>query len=288
MPINSLDHLMRKTTDGSVTSVDWQYTTNRQCIASTWNDLSAINSGIANLFPGTSLQWVNCNSSTPFALFPGQPVDEASGFTKHVIYASVLSASSTAVPGVLLLVDMQGYWPGIPLTTGAQTLLGTPTLRYINGEGLKLYPVITTATGSATPTLSLSYTNQAGAPNRNLSHTITMISSAQIGRLWHSSVTVTATPSPFLPLAGGDTGVQNVNSITMSSATTGAIALCLVKPLLTVPIVSISSIVERDFVTQLTTLPEVKNDACLTWLYFSGASAAINSNIYGSLEMVWG
>lgn len=288
MPINSLDHLMRKTTDGSITSVDWQYTTNRTCIAGTWNDLAAINSQIANLFSGTSREWVNCNSSTPFALTLGQPVDEASGFTRHAIYAGALSAVSSAVPGVLLLVDMQGYWPGITLTTGAQTLSGTPTLRYMNGEGLQLYPVVTTATGTGVPTLSLSYTNQAGESNRNLSHTLTMIASSQIGRLYHSAVTSTATPSPFLPLAGGDTGVQNVGSITMSAATTGAFALCLVKPLLTVPIVNVSSIVERDFVTQLTSLPQVKNDACLTWLYYSGSSTDINSNIYGSLEMVWG
>jgi hypothetical protein len=62
----------------------------------------------------------------------------------------------------------------------------------------------------------------------------------------------------------------------------------LAKPLITIPIVTISTVVERDFVNQLTTLPRVYNGACLTWLYYSGAAAAINSNFYGSLEMVWG
>lgn len=290
MPINSLDHLMRKTTDGSITSVDWQFTTNRVCVANRWNDAAALNTtGPRNTFPGTALTWVDCNSSSSFALPIGQAVEEASGFSRHLIFGSAVSAAAAAVPGVLMLVDLQGYWPGLTNVTSPQTLSGTPTLRYPNGEGLKLYPVVTTVTGAGTPTLSLSYTNQAGTPDRNLSHALLMGGSVPVHTIYHYAPSSTVFgASPFLPLAGGDTGVQNVTSVTMSAATAGAFALCLAKPLITIPIVQVSSIVERDFVTQLTSVPRIYNGACLTWLYYSGAATLVDSNIYGSLEMVWG
>ncbi len=290
MPINSLDHLMRKSTDGSITSIDWQFTTNRACVTNRWNDASGFNTtGPINTFPGSALTWVDCNSSSPFALPLGETVDEASGFSRHIIFGSALSAAAAAVPGVLMLVDLQGYWPGLTNITTPQTLSGTPTLRYPSGEGLKLYPVVTTGTGSGSPALSLSYTNQAGTPNRSLSHSLVMPISTPPNTLYHyAPSTLGFGANPFLPLAGGDTGVQNVASVTMSAATGGTFALCLAKPLITIPIVQISSVVERDFVTQFTSLPRVYNGACLTWLYYSGAVTLINSNIYGSLEMVWG
>jgi hypothetical protein len=294
MPINSLDHLMRKTTDGSVYSVDWQFTTSRICVASRWNDLSFINSppGAVNTYPATNgaLAWVNCNSSNEFALSIGTNADETSGLTKHIIFGSAVSAVSTVVPGVLMLVDLQGYYPDISTnTTDPQILSGTPTLRYPNGDGLKIYPVVTTATDVGTPTLSMSYTNQAGANNRSLSHGLVMPASTPVGTLYHFAPSATGFGAgPFLPLQNGDTGVQSIESVTFSAATTGTIALAVANPLITIPIVTISNMVERDFVNQLTSLPRIRNDACLTWLYYSGAAAAINSNIYGSLELVTG
>lgn len=296
MPINSLDHLMRKTTDGSVYSADWQFTTNRACVASRWNDLSFINSapGAVNTYPATNgaLTWVNCNSSNEFALSIGTNADETSGFTKHIIFGSAVSAVSTVVPGVLMLVDLQGYYPGISTnTTDPQILSGTPTLRYPNGNGLKIFPVVTTATANDTPTLSMSYTNQAAANNRSLSHGLVMSALTPVGTLYHFAPSATSFgASPFLPLQNGDTGVQSIQSVTFTTAAanTGTIALCVAKPLITIPIVTISNMVERDFVNQLTSLPRIRNDACLTWLYYSGAAAAIHSNIYGSLELVSG
>jgi hypothetical protein len=284
---------MRKTTDGSNFSADWQFTTSRACVTPRWNDASFINSppGVVNTYPQTNgaLTWVNCNSSSDFALSIGPNVEAASGVTKHIIYGSAASAVSTAVPGVLMLVDLQGYYPGISLSTSTQTLLGTPTLRYPNGDGLKIFPVVTTATGADTPTLSISYTNQSGSSTRSLSHGLVMPASAVAGTLYHYVPSATGFgASPFLPLQNGDTGVQSIESVTFSTATTGEIVLCVAKPLITIPIATISNAVERDFVNQLTSLPRVRDNACLTWLYYSGAATAINSNIYGSLELVWG
>jgi hypothetical protein len=295
MPINSLDHLMRKTTDGSIYSADWQFTTNRVCVAGRWNDTSLLNTapGPVNTYPATNgaLTWVNCNSSSEFAIPVGDDVDEANGFTKHIIFGSALTAVSTGVPAVLMLVDLQGYYPEISLTTNSpQTLSGTPSLRYATGDGLKIYPVVTAASDTTTPTLSLSYTNQGGTSGRSLSHTLTMLASAPVATLYHHGPTTSNFGAgAFLPLQNGDTGVQSIETVTLSAAgTQGSIALCVAKPLITIPIVTISNSVERDFVNQLTSLPRVQNGACLVWLYYSGAAAVINSNFYGSLEFVWG
>jgi hypothetical protein len=294
MPINSLDHLMRKTTDGSIQSTDWQFTTNRLCVASRWNCAGALNSppGAVNTYPATNgaLTWVDCNASSEFALPIGPSVDELNNISKHIIFGSALTATATGVPSVLMLVDLQGYWPSIsPDTTDEQLLSGTPTLRYANGEGLKLYPVVTTATDANSPNLALSYTNQAGVTGSNLSQTLTVVASAAVGTLYHAQNVTTSIIGPFLPLANGDTGVQTVNSVTMSGTlATGEFALCLAKPLLTIPLVTISNIMERDFANQLPSLPRVRNDACLVWLYYSGAATVINTNFYGSLELVWG
>lgn len=294
MSINSLDHLMRKSTDGSIYSTDWQFTTNRISVATRWNDVSSLNTapGPVNTYSATNgaLTWVDCNSSSTFAIPIGPDVDEAGGITKHVIYASALSAVAAAVPGVLMLVDLQGYWPGISVnTTSPQSLSGTPTLRYPNGEGLKMYPVVTSATGAGTPSLSISYTNQAGTPSRSLSHTITMPASIPVSTIYQASPsTTTVSAGPFLPLQGGDTGVSNVTSVTFSSTTSGVIALCLARPILTIPIAIASLLSEKDLVNQFTSLPRVRNGACLVWLYYTGAAAGANTNVYGTLEAVWG
>ncbi len=286
MPINSLDHLMRKSTDGSAYPIDWQFTTNRACTANRWNDATLLNTTPSYSYAATNgaLTWVNCNSSSQFALPIGETIDEISGFSKHIIFGSAVTAVGTAVPSVLMLVDLQGYWPEIAIS-GTQSLSGTPTLRYPNGEGLKVYPVATSTTGTGTPNISLSYTNQAGVSGRSLSHTLPGVASTPFATLYHNAATGAG---PFLPLQGNDTGVQNVTSMSFSTSTTGAIALCLVKPLITIPMVTVSSIVERDFVNQFTSLPRIYNGACLTWLYYTGAAAVINSNVYGTLETVWG
>ena len=94
---------------------------------------------------------------------------------------------------------------------------------------------------------------------------------------------------PFLPLANGDTGIQNVASVTFSAASgAGVGALCLARPLLTLPITTVSVAAERDLLNQLPSLPRIVDGACLTWLYFAGAATAASTNFFGSLEAGWG
>lgn len=286
MPIPSFDYLMQRTTNGFSYRADFSLTLNVAGTAGRWMDMSRAGMHPSpNLYPATNgaRTWVTCDSSSGIGL-PIGPTP-ASIESKHIFLTTMLSSISTSIPGYFILVDLQGYWPGISLTSSSlQSLSGTPTLRYENGEGCLLYQVVTTASGSTSQNLTLSYTNQAGTSGRSLPFTYTVAASTSIGLGY-----VNSNQPLYLPLAGNDTGVQNVASVTYSATnTTGAVALCLARPILSIPIYTLGNILEKDFVNQFPSLPRVRDNACLVWLFNPGASVVINSNFYGSVEYVWG
>jgi hypothetical protein len=289
MAINSLDGLMNRTTNGFIYSADWQFTSNVTATAARWMDVPRFTNTFLYANTNGNLAWVSCNASSNIGIPTGPNIDSNSE-SKHVFFASAMSAVTTGVPGYLMLVDLQGYWADISGTIATtQNLTGTPSPRYANGEGCFLYSVTTTATGTGTPTYAVSYTNSAGTTGRSLPISVVAAASTPVGYI-HNSTTAANGGGVFLPLAGGDTGVANVASVTFTNAhaTAARFALCLAKPLLSVPLGVVNNINERDFMTQFPSLPEVKNDACLVWLYFPGAATAANTNFYGSMEFVWG
>lgn len=211
--------------------------------------------------------------------------------TKHLVNIGAYSAVATAVPSVLMLVDICLYYPGIVTTSAsAQTLTNSTSLtRYTDGAGLRAFFVMTTAAGANTPTVQISYTNQAGTASRSLPVTTAFTASAIVGHITHSG-TAANNYGPFLPLASGDTGVRSVQSLTITtpSATSGTGALVLCRPLATLPLTTVSVASERDLFNQLPSLPKIVDGACLTWLYFAGAATATSTNIYGYCDFAWG
>jgi hypothetical protein len=79
-----------------------------------------------------------------------------------------------------------------------------------------------------------------------------------------------------------------VATVTFSAANTGTGALCLARPLLTLPLTTVSVAAERDLLNQLPSLPRVVDGACLVWLYLAGAATATTTNFYGAVEFGWG
>lgn len=293
MPFSSMDDLVNEITSGKFVRADWNKITGAAAYAAgRWYDFSPLNgTPVANAWAGTALAWRSCDETTGNGtqIFGLQHGGNVSTDTKHILNVQALTAVATGVPGQLMLVDLQGYWPGIALNSASlQTLTGTPSLRYTNGEGCRLFGVITTAAGATAQNLSLSYSNSVPTSGRSLPVTVAMTASGIVGHISHSG-TAANNYGPFLPLAGGDTGVSNVASVTMSAANTaGVMALCLAKPLLTLPLTTVSVAAERDLLNQLPSLPQIKDGACLTWLYFAGAATAANTNFYGSVEAGWG
>jgi hypothetical protein len=293
MAFTSMDDIVSEITSGKFIRQDMNKITGAAAYtANRWYDMSALNGfPVANAWAGTALAWRSCDETTGNGtqIFGIPNGGNVSTDTKHVMNVSAVSAVATAVPGVLMLVDMQGYYPGINTNTlSAQTLTGTPTLRYSNGEGVRSYFVSVTTSGATAHSLSLSYTNQAATAGRTLPVTVSMTASAITPHVSHSG-SAANNYGPFLPLASGDRGIQSVQTITFSAASgAGTGALVLARPLLTLPITTVGVASERDLLNQLPSLPRVYDGACLTWLYFAGAATAANTNFYMSAEFAWG
>jgi hypothetical protein len=292
MPFSSMDDLVNEITSGKFNRADWNKLTGAAAYtAGRWFDFSSLaGTPVANAWAGTARDWRTCDETTGngtqiFGLPHGGNV---SPDTKHVLNVSALTSVATGVPGQLMLVDLQGYWPGISNNSAvAQTLTGTPSLRYANGAGCRLFWVQTAAAGGTAQNIALSYSNTVPTSGRALPVTVSMTASAIAGHISHSG-TAANNYGPFLPLASGDTGVSNVASVTFSAANTGTGALCLARPLLTLPLTTVSVAAERDLLNQLPSLPRVMDGACLVWLYFAGAATGATTNFYGGVEFGWG
>jgi hypothetical protein len=289
MGFSSLDDLVSEiTANGKFHRNDWNKITGAAAYtAGRWYDFSPLaGTPVANAFTGTALAWQSTNEASVFSLYHGGNV---STDTKHALNVGAVTAVATGVPAQLMLVDLQGYWPGISTNSGTlQTLTGTPTLRYTNGAGCRLFTVTTVASGGTAHNIALSYSNTTPTSGRALPVTVSMTASAIVGHIAHSG-TAANNYGPFLPLASGDTGVSTVASVTMSAASgAGTMALCLARPLLTIPLTTAAVAVERDLVNQLPSMPRVIDGACLVWLYFAGSATAANTNFYGHLELGWG
>ncbi len=292
MPFSSMDDLVNEITSGKFNRTDWnKITGGTTYTAGRWYDFSGLNgTPVANAFAGTALAWRTCDETTGngtqiFGLPHGGNV---SPNTKHVLNVSAITSVATGVPAQLMLVDLQGYWPGITNNSAtAQTLTGTPSLRYTNGAGCRLFWAQTAAAGATAQNIALSYSNTVPTAGRTLPVTVAMTASGIVGHISHSG-TAANNYGPFLPLASGDTGVSTVATVTFSAANTGTGALCLARPLLTLPLTTVSVAAERDLLNQLPSLPRVMDGACLTWLYFAGAATAAATNFYGAVEVGWG
>lgn len=291
MAFSSLDDLVNKLSLGQTTGPQvWNKIVGASAhTAGRWYDFSGLNgTPIANAWAGTALNWVTCNEAAGNGtqIFGIPHNGNVASATKHLI--NTMAVTPGVVPGVLMLVDMQGYYPGISLNSAtAQTLVGTPTLRYTNGVGVRAFLSVTTASGATAHNIAMSYTNQAGTAGRALPVTVSATASAIVSHIPHSG-TAANNYGPFLPLAGGDSGIQSVQSVTVSAASgAGVASLVLARPICVLPLTTSGVAVERDLVNQLPSLPRIIDGACLTWLYFAGGTTAASTNFYGSIEAAW-
>lgn len=293
MGFSSMDDMVGEITAGKFYRNDWNKITGAAAYtAGRWYDMSWLaGTPVANAYSGTALAWTACDETTGngTAIFGLPHGGGVSADTKHLLNVSAVTGVATGVPGVLMLVDMQGYYPGISMASAsAQTLTGTPSPRYTNGAGVRAYLVITSTSGATAHNVNISYTNTASTSGRTMPVTVSCTASAIVPHITHSG-TAANNYGPFLPLASGDTGIKSVQSLTLSaSSTAGTAALVLCRPLLTLPLTTVSVAAERDLVNQLPSMPRVYDGACLTWLYFAGAATAASTNFYGSVEMAWG
>lgn len=128
-------------------------------------------------------------------------------------YLARLQAGATQA-GALLLLDRLWHNGGYTITSTSAQNSTTPTwpARDIagstNGDGVMLALEISAATGAGTPTITISYTNEAGTAGRSATNQLAALASSAIGATY------------FIGLQAGDKGVRSVQSLTLSATWT--------------------------------------------------------------------
>lgn len=297
MAVSSVSDISTAISTGKVWQSFWYKSQFAQSNHACWVDLSA-SAGIPNAttWPGVALACQNVGAASGIGLWHPTVTPDV----KHLLsLTAVPSGTQLAAPGILVLLDVQCYWPGISANTASlQTLTGTPTLRYANGEGCRLYLTNSASLGTGNANVSISYTNQAGTTGRALPVTVALENSNSGGSysagfgspIVHTNTNASFSTNkygPFLPLASGDRGVQQVASITLSAGTgAGTLVLVLARPLAVLPIGLISVASYSDYFSMVPGMPVIKDDACLTLI--GKFSTQGGSPISGSVSMVWG
>lgn len=127
---------------------------------------------------------------------------------------------SATQAGTLLLLDRIWHNGGYTITSTAAQNSTTPTwpsrcptsgiddTPNTTGHAVLLALEISAATGAGTPTITISYTNQAGTAARTATNIQATVASSAIGATY------------FIGLQAGDTGVRSVQSLTLSATWT--------------------------------------------------------------------
>lgn len=198
--------------------------------------------------------------------------------------ARVATSLANAIAGTVIAFTDAG--------TGTHTM--TIQMRSANGAGCEALFVSQTAPSTGGPTLSASaYTNQAGTGSRAFQGTPTFgaAADAYATRIIHSG-NATGRFGAFLPKQAADTGIQKIDSFTWSGGTaytgSGVIALCIVKPIAEIVMPVTGLLAERDLRSQLVSLPQIEDGACLSWLLFGTGATTTASPFMGTLEYGWG
>ena len=138
------------------------------------------------------------------------PVPAASGNTHLARFSGVSSAQA----GVLLLCDRLWHNAGITITSAtAQTINSAAwpardANGSTNGEQVLIGLEVSAATGAGTPTLTLSYTNQAGTAGKTGTNSVATVATSAVGTFYP------------IGLAAGDTGVRSIQTYTQSATWT--------------------------------------------------------------------
>ena len=122
-----------------------------------------------------------------------------------------------------------------------------------------------------------------------LGATVSNTASSIASHILHSGA-ASGNIGPFLPMAAGDSGVRRVDSATFSaaSAAAGSVSIVLCKPLASIPLPYGFVGAERDFMSQLPSLPQVRDGACIGFLLYAGAATTIGLQYAGHLDLAWG
>lgn len=244
--------------------------------------------GGVGVLTGTAGQGIAFTRSSPGAIPLNSGVTPA---TRHLLNGFVFTGAATAVPGIVHLIDLLYAYPSCVVTGAPTTLAQTaakPT-RFGTGAGVQAICIVAgTAIGAAQPILTVSYTEAGGTPPAGRTTRFAASANSQpIGSLLTASAVAGVLSGPYGHWDAGQTGIAQLDSYTLASGTTGNVCFALVRPIASFPIPAVGIAGERDFLAGTPTLPQIDDDACLTFLVQPGGALVANQVISGELVYGW-
>lgn len=266
MALNSVKQLVDAELKGQARRNVWRKVPSQVTTAGYWFDLS--------LSPGNPVPkyWFDAppaiakavSQSSDGGIFHGA---NTTPMTQYLRMTNAMSSSATGLPLPLMLCDFLLYYPSIDdSVTDTQVMDNTVTLpRYTDGKGVQMLAV-TVAGRTGGQSFYVTYTNSDGVSGRT-SQTVQQNAISSIGTITTSSLsTASQSGSPFIGLQSGDSGVRSIESVTMLGGDVGLFTLILVKPIAQTQIREQTAPVEKDYFLQESNVPEIQDDAYLSWL----------------------
>lgn len=297
MPFQSQDDLITQISSGKYDPLIFQKTFPAAGIAGHWQHLiGGVGTPAAATFGGTELTFTPTDGSWSEGALPIP--DQTLPATKHMLSIGASVIAAAGAPWFILPIDLVGY---AKLTTtnvstaGAKTVTMTPigssaanVDRYPNGEGLRMFVASYAAMGANAPTMQIAYKNTAGV-SKTTTAGIVSTASATSGTLLNSG-NVANKAGPFLPLANGDTGVSDIETITWGGTAhaSGSVIVGLCKPLCSpIPVPATGLFNQVDLVNTLPSMPRLRNGANVQFLTFNTGATTSGGTLYAAFDYGW-
>lgn len=269
---------------GQTAFFTWRKVPSQATASGIWFDVSmSPGNPNPNYYAASPLVAKQLAQSTDGGVFHGAA---PAGASKYLRKLTAISTTTTAVPLPMILCDYLLYYPFIDMSvTDAQNMTQTETLsRYATGSGVQMMAVEVAAQVGGS-TFTVSYTNQDGVAGRT-TPVITCNTQVTTGTIITTAPATNGTAGPFLPLQQGDTGVRKIDAVTFITGDVGLITLVLVKPLATISVHDITAPVERDFLVDGISMPQIQDDAYLNFIVYPSGTLA-SAQLLGSAEFIW-
>lgn len=184
-----------------------------------------------------------------------------SGRTMYTLGAGALAL--TNITGTLILIDRISDVNLNYATIGTTTITGLDASSRMSSRGAKLWIEVTTALGASAASITVNYTNQSGTPGRSC--VVTGTSGAAIGRSINGHI--------WQNLQAGDTGIQSVQSYSITSGNTGTMNICLVEPVCYIPLYASPMWNDRDLIVEVPDLEALTSSCCFSGIIITNGAA---------------
>lgn len=291
MAFSGVDSIIASRTSGKFKRINWNRTvvTGATSAAGRWHEmLSGAGSGGSMVLTGTAGAGVACNAATPGALPIGPNVATD---LRHLLSAMAITGGATLTPAVILLTDIIHMYRSCALVTTPTALTAHPTwtgtgdTRMTNANGVECSLIVTTAGTAGNGQITPTYLDQGGASQAAPSSLYAPSATAPAGCLYGQTNTAVTVGGPYMPLAAGDSGVQQITSYAINTGlTTGVGCFVLHRPIAEIPLAAANVPNMLEWILG----ERIYDDACLGMFIQIGGAATVGQQVTGSLGTVWG